>query len=315
MTTKIITSLLLLIATSAAQDAKSAAQLMLDLDAALPRQIEKSGQGQGMPNLAVDWEKAEARLFDIATRAAGTSVEPYALYQLANVRHNSGQVEQALQTFEELNTRFPQHPLVTLPLEKGGKSRCAKAIDDCVEELSFRSKHKVVSLAKPQLDESLTVTLHFSAGDVKLRFYTNVTPQHVKNFLDLAQRGFYDRTRIHHAAPGQWVKMGDPNTKTQNMEQWGRGGPDHVLEHEFSRATHKKGVVSMWRGPGRPKSHGSQFMVMLQDQAHLDFVQTPFAEVVAGLDILEAVSRKTRNQYEAPAEDVWLNGISIERAR
>ena len=314
MQNKLMLAVLLLAAAFVpAQEQKSSAQLMLDLDAALPRQTEKSSQSQGMPTLAVDWEKCIARLGEIVTRAAGTSVEPLALYHLGNALYNGGQVEEALSTMRDLSDRFPTHALVQLSLEKGGKSRVARALDDCVEELGFRSKNKVIALGKPQIDATVTATLHFSVGDVKIGFYTNVAPAHVKNFLDLAKRGFYDRTRIHHVAPGQWAKMGDPFSRDQSLDQWGKGGPEHVLDNEFSRATHKKGVLSMWRGPGRPKSHGSQFMVVLADQPHLDFVQTPFAEILAGFDLLDAVSRKTRNQYEAPAEEVFLNGITIDR--
>ncbi|MSR75678.1 MAG: peptidylprolyl isomerase [Planctomycetes bacterium] len=313
MKTKLTLLLLLLTSLASAQDAKAVAKLMLDLDGALPRLTDKQNQGQGMPNLSVDWEKAVTRLGELATRAASTSVEPLVLYQLGTALYNCGQVEEAMSTLRDLSDRFPTHPLVTLSLEKGGKSRAARALDDCVEELAFRSQHKVLTLSKAQLDPEVTATLHFSVGDVKIGFYTNVAPQHVKNFLTLAKSSAYDRTHIHHVAPGQWVKLGDPWSRDRSMDQWGKGGPEHVLDNEFSRATHKKGVLSMWRGPGRPKSHGSQFMVLLADQPHLDFVQTPFAEVLSGLEILDAVSRKTRNQYEAPAEEVFLNGITIER--
>jgi cyclophilin family peptidyl-prolyl cis-trans isomerase len=67
----------------------------------------------------------------------------------------------------------------------------------------------------------------------------------------------------------------------------------------------------MYRGPGRPKSHGSQFQILLKDQPNLDFVQTPFAEVVSGIEIIDAISRQSTNQYQAPVEDVFLNGISL----
>jgi peptidyl-prolyl cis-trans isomerase B (cyclophilin B) len=305
--------LALLVCSTALSAQDSGAKLMIELESALPRLQNTQGAGQGMPNFNVNWEKSISKLGDIATRAAGTRAEPWALYHLANALYSAGNIEEAASTFRDLSERFATHPLNTVPLEKGGKSRLARALDDCVQELAFRSKHTVKDLPRAEVDTALSATLHFSAGDVTFGFYSSATPAHVKNFLDLAQSGFYDRTRVHHIAPGQWVKLGDPNSRDKYMDEWGKGGPAHSLDNEFSRATHKRGSVSMWRGSGRPKSHGSQFMVLLADQPHLDFVQTPFAEVIAGLDILEQVSRKTRNQFECPAEEVWLNGITINR--
>jgi cyclophilin family peptidyl-prolyl cis-trans isomerase len=71
----------------------------------------------------------------------------------------------------------------------------------------------------------------------------------------------------------------------------------------------------MWRGPGRPSSHGSQFQILLTDQPHLDFVQTPFAEVVAGLDVVDTTSRAHKNQHESPIEDCFVNGITAPSAK
>lgn len=306
---RLIIALVVIAAALPAQD--PAAKLMIELEGALPRQQNTQGAGQGMPNFNVDWDKAIAKLGDLATRAAGTRAEAWALFHLGNALYAGGHIEEAAGTFRDLSERFAAHPINTIALEKGGKSRLARALDDCVQELSFRAQHKVTDLAKAEVDAVTTATLHFSAGDVTFGFYKGAAPQHVKNFLELAKSSFYDRTRVHHVAPGQWVKLGDPNSRDKFMDDWGKGGPAHSLDNEFSRATHKRGTVSMWRGSGRPKSHGSQFMVLLADQPHLDFVQTPFAEVIAGLDILEQVSRKTRNQYECPADDVWLNGITI----
>jgi cyclophilin family peptidyl-prolyl cis-trans isomerase len=85
------------------------------------------------------------------------------------------------------------------------------------------------------------------------------------------------------------------------------------LKNEFSRVTHKRGTLTMWRGPGRPQSHGSQFQILLKDQPHLDFVQTPFAEIVEGVELVDNLSRQTRNQYEAPVNECFINGIATPK--
>jgi cyclophilin family peptidyl-prolyl cis-trans isomerase len=146
---------------------------------------------------------------------------------------------------------------------------------------------------------------------VVLRFYKNVAIEHRANFMKLAKAGFYDRTRIHRIVPGALIQLGDPLSKDRDLSRWGQGGPDYIMDNEFSLITHRRGTVSMYRGPGRPKSHGSQFQILLKDQPNLDFVQTPFAEVVSGIEIIDAISRQSTNQYQAPVEDVFLNGISL----
>lgn len=291
----------------------SPGKLMIELDEALPRKAPQSGQSVAFSH-AVDWDKAIEKIGGILARSDGTKVEPHALYLLACCLFNAQQIEQAKATFEDLKTRFPKHALCTVATDqRSGKSLVDQGIEDCADEMQFRAKNNVRTLPKPELDPDSTTTLHLTAGDVKIRFYKNAALKHRENFLKLARKGFYDRTRIHKVIPGHIVHMGDPNSKVRDPSRWGKGDPGYVIDNEFSLITHKRGTVTMWRGTGRPSSHGCQFQILLKDQPHLDFVQTPFAEVVEGIDIIDNVSRQSRNQYEAPITDCFVNGISAPK--
>src|SRR5688572_3499512 len=61
--------------------------------------------------------------------------------------------------------------------------------------------------------ENKVAEVHTSAGQIDIRFYPDVAPNHVKNFIDLAEQGFYNGTKFHRVIPGFMIQGGDPNTK------------------------------------------------------------------------------------------------------
>ncbi|MEE2712678.1 MAG: peptidylprolyl isomerase [Planctomycetota bacterium] len=291
----------------------SPAKLMLELEEALPRKAPETGQPVAFAH-SVNWDKSIEKIGFVLVRANGTKVEPHALFLLGCCLFNSHEIEQAKATFEDLKRRFPKHALCTTATDqRTGKSLVDQGIEDCADELQFRAVNKVRKLPQPELDPASATTLHLTAGRVTIQFYKNVALKHRENFLKLASEGFYDRTRVHKVIPGHIVHMGDPNSKVRDPSRWGKGDPGYVIDNEFSLVSHKRGTITMWRGSGRPSSHGSQFQILLKDQPHLDFVQTPFAEVVEGIEIVETLSRQSRNQYEAPVVDCFLNGITTPK--
>src|SRR6266540_1782673 len=99
---------------------------------------------------------------------------------------------------------------------------------------------------KPMSDyEGKVAELHTTAGDITIRFFPDVAPNHVKNFIDLAQKGFYNGTKFHRVIPGFMIQGGDPNTKGLDTSNWGTGGSGKNVAAEFSPISHKRGIVSM----------------------------------------------------------------------
>ena len=89
--------------------------------------------------------------------------------------------------------------------------------------------------------------LHTSAGEIDIRFYPDAAPNHVKNFIDLAEKGFYNGTKFHRVIPGFMIQGGDPNTISGSPYTWGTGGSGKNVAAEFNSIHHARGVVSMAR--------------------------------------------------------------------
>ena len=66
-------------------------------------------------------------------------------------------------------------------------------------------------------------------GDIELELQNDIAPGHVKNFKDLAEKGFYDGTTFHRVIPGFMIQGGDPNTKSDDRSSHGMGGPGYTI--------------------------------------------------------------------------------------
>lgn len=97
-----------------------------------------------------------------------------------------------------------------------------------------------------------------------MEFFPNAAPNHVKNFVDLANSGFYDGTLFHRIASVFVIQGGDPNTKGDDSDRntWGKGGPVSTVKAEFNDIPNERGIVSMARSQD-PDSAGSQFFTCL----------------------------------------------------
>ena len=113
------------------------------------------------------------------------------------------------------------------------------------------------------------VTIQMKDGGVmKAELYPEIAPETVKNFVDLASKGFYNGLIFHRVIPGFMIQGGDP-------EGTGMGGPGYKIKGEFTAngfrndLKHTRGVLSMARAMD-PNSAGSQFFIMHEDSPHLD---------------------------------------------
>jgi peptidyl-prolyl cis-trans isomerase B (cyclophilin B) len=130
----------------------------------------------------------------------------------------------------------------------------------------------------------ITAEMHTSKGVMKLAFFEKDAPGTVKNFIDLAKKGFYDGTKFHRVIPGFVVQGGDP-TGT------GAGGPGYKIpcETEGGNQYHDRGVLSMAHA-GR-NTGGSQFFIChnRENTQHLDRKHTVFGKVTEGLEVIDAI--------------------------
>jgi len=140
-------------------------------------------------------------------------------------------------------------------------------------------------------------------GEIEIEFLSDKAPGHVKNFVDLAKKGFYDGTTFHRVIPGFMIQGGDPNTKDREggRERHGTGGPGYTIKAEFNDVPHKRGVVSMARAQD-PNSAGSQFFICVKDSAFLDRQYTAFGRVVRGMEVADKIVNEARDARDNPKE-------------
>ena len=126
--------------------------------------------------------------------------------------------------------------------------------------------------------------IHTDKGLMKVDFYSDDTPNTVKNFTDLAKKGFYDGLTFHRVIPDFMIQGGCPSGS-------GTGGPGYQIDCELDGGNqhHDRGVLSM--AHAGPNTGGSQFFVCHSrtNTAHLDRKHTCFGKVTDGLEVIDAI--------------------------
>ena len=155
-------------------------------------------------------------------------------------------------------------------------------------------------------------------GDIHIKFYPDVAPNHVANFIKLAKSGFYDGTIFHRVIPGFMIQGGDPNTKSSlRKDTYGQGGPKDekgnpiLLKAEFNDTPHKRGIVSMARA-NEPDTAGSQFFIVVEPSPFLDGKYTAFGEVTKGLGIADRIVALPKNDRDLPNDRIEMTVTIVE---
>ncbi len=129
-----------------------------------------------------------------------------------------------------------------------------------------------------------TAEIHTKRGVMKIEFFEKDAPNTVKNFIDLANDGYYNGLTFHRVIPNFVIQGGCPKGD-------GTGGPGYQIDCELDGENqyHDKGVLSMAHA-GR-NTGGSQFFIChnRDNVAHLDRNHTVFGKVVEGLDIIDQI--------------------------
>lgn len=129
-----------------------------------------------------------------------------------------------------------------------------------------------------------TAEIHTKKGVMKIEFFEKDAPNTVKNFIDLANDGYYDGLTFHRVIPNFVIQGGCPKGD-------GTGGPGYQIDCELDGENqyHDRGVLSMAHA-GR-NTGGSQFFIChnRDNVAHLDRNHTVFGKVVEGLDVIDQI--------------------------
>jgi len=149
-------------------------------------------------------------------------------------------------------------------------------------------------------------------GKIEVEFFEDKAPGHVKNFKDLAKKGFYDGTIFHRVIPGFMIQGGDPNTKSDDRSNHGMGGPGYSIKAEFNDTPHKRAILSMARSQD-PNSAGSQFFIVVKEAAFLDGQYTAFGKVLSGMTVADQIVNAPRDRRDNPNERIEMKVKVINR--
>jgi peptidyl-prolyl cis-trans isomerase B (cyclophilin B) len=149
--------------------------------------------------------------------------------------------------------------------------------------------------------------LETSAGPITVEFFPDKAPEHVRNFLRLAQMGLYDGTTFHRVVKGFVAQTGAMNTRGPLTEKQRKYV--HALKPEFTDTPHVKGILSMARGDD-PASATTSFFIVTGAAPSLDGKYTVFGRVVDGLAVVDAIDQAPVNG-EAPITRIELTRVRL----
>ena len=172
---------------------------------------------------------------------------------------------------------------------------------------------KTTTITKEEIKKMSTTKaiIETKFGSITLKFFPDVAPGHVKNFIDLAKKGLYDGTTFHRVIPGFMIQGGDPNSKDANKSKHGQGGPGYTIKAEFNDKPHKRGTLSMARA-GHPDSAGSQFFICVADARFLDKQYSAFGEVESGMEAVDKIVSQPRDASDNPNDRIEMKVKIVE---
>lgn len=147
-------------------------------------------------------------------------------------------------------------------------------------------------------------------GVITVALVQKEAPITVDNFVKLVKKGFYNGLTFHRIIKGFMIQGGCPKGN-------GTGGPGYSIKGEFSAngvnntISHKRGVISMARAMDFD-SAGSQFFIMHKDGEFLDGQYAAFGEVIAGIEVVDAIAKVRTMPGDRPYEPVVIENITIE---
>lgn len=149
-------------------------------------------------------------------------------------------------------------------------------------------------------------------GTIKLELYSNIAPNHVARFKELAKEGYYNGIAFHRINQTV-IQAGDANTKpgrTRDITKEGDSGKPNVRA-EFSDVPYDTSILGAARLGNDINSANSQFFIMLKREAAFDNKYTVFGKVIEGMNNVRTISAVEPKEGERPIEPVRIKQISI----
>jgi cyclophilin family peptidyl-prolyl cis-trans isomerase len=146
-------------------------------------------------------------------------------------------------------------------------------------------------------------TLQTSHGAITIELFPDDAPKTVKNFEDLAHKGFYDGITFHRVIEDFMIQGGCP-------QGTGTGGPGYTFEDEPNEHHVDRGALAM--ANAGPNTNGSQFFIVTADECRwLDGKHTVFGRVTEGMDVVDEISRVPKDARDMPDEPVVIERVEL----
>lgn len=150
----------------------------------------------------------------------------------------------------------------------------------------------LLSFSTGSYAQALAAVIDTSKGIIRVDLNPRAAPTSVANFVNLAQRGYYDGLTFHRVEQNFMVQGGDPDGD-------GSGGPGYQFRGEIILKHNQPGILSM--ANSGPATDGSQFFITHLATPHLDGLHSVFGKVSAGMPVV----------YQLRRRDI-INSITIE---
>ncbi len=138
---------------------------------------------------------------------------------------------------------------------------------------------------------------------VELDFDT--APNTVRNFINLANDGFYDGLVFHRIIESFMIQGGQGASRPCEIAgEFASNGFENPLKHE-------RGVISMARTMVKD-SATSQFFIVHRDAPHLDGEYAAFGTLIEGFDVLDSIATIPTGAHDRPVENVVIESIEVD---
>lgn len=179
------------------------------------------------------------------------------------------------------------------------------------------SEEKILSTIKKEIKVSTNpkVKIETSYGNMIMELRADVAPKHSANFLKLVSEKFYDGTTFHRVIPNFMIQGGDPNSKTDNRQTHGIGGPGYTIPAEINLKNSRGSVAAARQGDQvNPKreSSGSQFYINVVNNSFLDNQYTVFGQIIEGMDVADKIAAAQRDARDNPIEKISMKVTLVE---
>jgi len=154
---------------------------------------------------------------------------------------------------------------------------------------------------------------HTTKGIFKIELFEDKAPKTTENFIQLANKGFYNGLIFHRVIPQFMIQGGCPKGN-------GAGGPGYTIKDEFHKdLSNLRGTIAMAnRGSN---TGGSQWFINVIDNCYLDFDKKPytsahpvFGKVIEGMNVIDEISKVQADSNDKPLQDIRINRITISPA-